>query len=226
MDPFRRFNHVLQIYTAFKFESDTLYHLAPGISGLLRGGEGSPIDAAIPLVEGCSDKDIQNKITKLFDPSSEPLALVERIHRLNEITDVQKQRFLVGLDVKRLDGYYTVCTSLTGASNAEFCWQLAFSDEQRSLCAAYIIGFSAHPGWWALYPTEKLSREHRYQKWRVSIAGELVNTVPAELWPYMVHPNDQSRAIQDMLDYISGKTDQWYFGPCCLISVFVLVTNH
>jgi hypothetical protein len=205
--PLHRFSHLASTFTAFKFEADASHRLAQLFPSFIRGKEGSPLDAAFAVVHECADKDTQDRLAEFFDFGSQPLPLVERVDKLHDIVGERTEKFLIGLDFKRADGFWD-----PREGRPRWGWQIEFSQEQRKQCAAAIIGFSSHPGWWALYPMEKVlgnvdSSACVY--WYQSGKGGLSSTVPVELWPYMVDPSCQKRAVQDMMDYFLGRKLIW-----------------
>jgi hypothetical protein len=203
----QRFSYLTSIFTAFKFEADASHRLAQLFPSFIRGREGSPLDAAFAVVHECADKDTQDRLAEFFDFGLQPLPLVERAHKLHDIVGERTEKFLIGLDFKRADVHWD-----QHSGRPRWVWTIKLSQKQRKQCAAVIIGFSSHPGWWALYPMEKVSDKIDSVGrifWTQSGRSGLRSTVPVELWPYMVDPSCQKRAVQDMMDYFLGRKLIW-----------------
>jgi len=102
-------------------------------------------------------------------------------------------------------------------------WLLTLSQEQKDSCEVLLVAFPEHPGWLALVPVARLNlsrtgpRQGKHAKragrpgaatWRVHTSRSMANTIPPEIWPYMLPASLLLTAVKDVTNYATRVRDQ------------------
>jgi hypothetical protein len=209
------FRGYVRLSSSVKFEAQNSIQLAAHLGGFVRGAEGSPIDAAITDEETVID--LTEKIYGILEGTMDPTTTDNADPVTTEpfTTDVEKglARLLL---IEYKTGHRWWAQRVDGRHI--WIWVVHLSRKQMEHCVALILGFPAHPDWCALVPLHKLKIRKVDDKdgpvyvaiWRAIVRRRLVNTVPPEVWSYMVRRSDLERALLTMKEYMFGRQDEWY----------------